>query len=294
MSRLPDNDFDSLLPPLALSRRGFIMTSLAGGFALAAGPVAAQTAIKTDAKGLVAGEVKIPVADGNIPAYRAAPDGKTSLPVILVVQEIFGVHEYVKDVCRRLAKEGYIAIAPELYSRQGDPSRYTEVSRLMSEVVSKVPDAQVMGDLDATVAWAAKNGGNAERLGITGFCWGGRIVWLYDAHNPKVKAGVAWYGRLVGDADPLHPAHPIDIAAKLNGPVLGLYGGKDAGISQDSIDAMKKALAKGDEAAQASTFVVYPDAGHAFHADYRPSYRADAAQDGWTRALQWLNKSLKS
>ncbi|MGP1614142.1 MAG: dienelactone hydrolase family protein [Pollutimonas bauzanensis] len=294
MSRSPDTDFDSLLPPLALSRRDFIVTSLAGGFALAAGPVAAQTAIKTDAKGLVVGEIKVPVADGSVPAYRAAPDGKTGLPVVLVIQEIFGVHEYIRDVCRRLAKEGYMAIAPELYSRQGDPSRYTEVSRLISEVVNKVPDAQVLGDLDATVAWAAQNGGNAERLGITGFCWGGRIVWLYTAHNPKVKAGVAWYGRLVGNADPLHPTQPIDIATKLNGPVLGLYGGQDAGITQDSIDAMKQALAKGDDASQDSTFVVYPDAGHAFHADYRPSYRADAAKDGWSRALQWLDKSLKS
>ena len=293
MSRLPDTDFDSLLPPLALTRRGFIVTSLAGGFAMAAGPVAAQSAIKTDTKGLVAGEVKIPVEDGSIPAYRAAPEGKTVLPVILVVQEIFGVHDYIKDVCRRLAKSGYMAIAPELYSRQGDPSRYTEISRLLSEVVSKVPDEQVLGDLDATVAWASKNGGNTERLGITGFCWGGRIVWLYAAHNPKIKAGVAWYGKLVGDTDSLHPTQPTQVAAELNGPVLGLYGGKDAGITQDSIEAMKQALAKGNEQAKASTFVVYPDAGHAFHADYRPSYREEEAKDGWTRALQWFDKALK-
>jgi carboxymethylenebutenolidase len=294
MSRLPDTDFDSLLPPLVLSRRGFIVTSLAGGFALAAGPVAAQTAIKTDTKGLVAGEVKIPVTDGSIPAYRAAPEGKTVVPVILVVHEAFGVHEYIKDVCRRLAKEGYMAIAPELFARQGDPSRYTEISRLLSEVVNKVPDAQVLGDFDATVAWAAKNGGNTERLGITGFCWGGRLVWLYDAHNPKVKAAVAWYGRLVGNADPLHPTQPIDIATKLNGPVLGLYGGKDAGITQDSIDAMKHALAQGDDIAKASTIVVYPEAGHAFHSDYRPSYDADAAKDGWARAVKWFDTYLKS
>ncbi|RTZ45405.1 dienelactone hydrolase family protein [Candidimonas sp. SYP-B2681] len=294
MSRLPDTDFDSLLPPLALTRRGFIVTSLASGFALVAGPVAAQTAIQTDTKGLVAGEVKIPVADGSVPAYRAAPEGKAVVPVILVVHEAFGVHEYIKDVCRRLAKAGYMAIAPELYSRQGDPSRYTEISRLLSEVVNKVPDAQVLGDLDATVAWAAKNGGNTERLGITGFCWGGRLVWLYDAHNPKVKAAVVWYGQLVGDADPLHPTQPIEIAAKLNGPVLGLYGGKDAGITQDSIDAMKQALAKGDDDAKASTFVVYPEAGHAFHADYRPSYNADAAKDGWARAVKWFDTYLKS
>jgi carboxymethylenebutenolidase len=293
MSRLPNSDFDSLLPPLALTRRGFIVTSLAGGFALAVGPLMAQTAIKTDTKGLVAGEVKIPVADGSIPAYRAMPEGKTVVPVILVVQEIFGVHEYIKDVCRRLAKEGYMAIAPELFARQGDPSRYTEISRLLSEVVDKVPDAQVLGDLDATSAWAAKNGGNTERLGITGFCWGGRLVWLYDAHNPKVKAAVAWYGQLVGNADPLHPTQPIDIAAKLNGPVLGLYGGKDADITQASIDAMKQALAQGDDIAKASSIVVYPEAGHAFHADYRPSYQADAAKDGWARAVKWFDTYLK-
>lgn len=260
---------------------------------MAAGPVAAQTAIKTDAEGLLAGEVKIPVKDGSIPAYRAAPEGKTVLPVILVVQEIFGVHDYIKDVCRRLAKQGYMAIAPELYSRQGDPSRYTEISRLLSEVVNKVPDEQVIGDLDATAEWAAKNGGNTERLGITGFCWGGRIVWLYAAHNPKVKAGVAWYGRLVGDKGPLQPTQPIDVAAELHGPVLGLYGGKDAGITQDSIDTMKQALANGNEASKASTFMVYPDAGHAFHADYRPSYVEAAAKDGWTRAMQWFDKALK-
>lgn len=294
MSHVSDADVDSLLPPLILDRRGFIVTSLAGGFALAAGPVMAQSAIKTDEDGLEAGEVKIPVKEGNIPAYRAAPEGKTSVPVILVVQEIFGVHEYIKDVCRRLAKQGYMAIAPELYSRQGDPTRYTEVSRLISEVVSKVPDEQVMNDLDAALAWAAKNGGNVERAGITGFCWGGRIAWLYTAHNPKMKAGVAWYGRLDGDADDLHPQNPINVATELNGPVLGLYGGKDAGIPQESIDAMKSVLAGGNEAAKASEFVVYPEAGHAFHADYRPSYRADDAKDGWQRALDWFDARLKS
>jgi carboxymethylenebutenolidase len=294
MSRVSHADVDSLLPPLKLDRRGFIATSLAGGFALAAGPVMAQTAIKTDEEGLLAGEIKIPVKEGNIPAYRAAPEGKTSVPVILVVQEIFGVHEYIKDVCRRLAKHGYMAIAPELYSRQGDPARYTEVSRLISEVVNKVPDEQVMSDLDAALAWAAKNGGNVERTGITGFCWGGRIVWLYTAQNPKMKAGVAWYGRLEGKPDDLHPRQSIDVATELNGPVLGLYGGKDAGITQESIDAMKSVLASGNEAAKASEFVVYPEAGHAFHADYRPSYRAEDAKDGWRRTLEWFDKHLKS
>lgn len=293
MNHLPKTDAVDL-QPTALSRRDFLVVSVAGGFALAAGLVVAQTVIKTDTKGLLEGGVKIPVADGSVPAYRAAPEGKTGAPVILVVHEVFGVHEYIRDVCRRLAKQGYMAIAPELYSRQGDPARYTEVSRLISEVVSKVPDEQVLGDLDATVAWAAKNGGNTERLGITGFCWGGRIAWLYDAHNPKVKAAVAWYGELAGKADLLHPVQPIDIAGQLNGPVLGLYGGQDTYISQDTIEAMRQVLAKGDDAAQASTFVVYPDAGHAFHADYRPSYQAEAAKDGWTRAVQWLDSYLKA
>lgn len=293
MKHLPDSEFDSLLPPLALTRRGFIVTSLASGFALAAGPVAAQTAIKTDQDGLVAGEINIPVTDGQIPAYRAAPEGKTGLPVILVIQEIFGVHEYIKDVCRRLAKEGYLAIAPEMYSRQGDPSKFKDTASLISQVVNKVPDAQVMSDLDAAVAWAAKNGGDSSNIGITGFCWGGRITWLYAAHNPDLKAGVAWYGRLVGNTDPLHPAHPVDVAEKLNAPVLGLYGGKDAGITQDSIDAMKAELAKGSAAAKSSEFVVYPEAPHAFHADYRPSYRKDDAQDGWKRALSWFQTHLR-
>jgi carboxymethylenebutenolidase len=292
MGRLQDTEFDSLLPPLILNRRGFIASTLISGFALAAGPAAA-TAIATDDKGLVAGPVQIPVEGGHIPAYRAAPDGKAAAPVVLVVQEIFGVHEYIKDVCRRLAKAGYMAIAPELYVRQGDPSKYAEVSKLISEVVNKVPDQQIMSDLDAAVAWAGKNGGDTGKLGITGFCWGGRVVWLYTAHNPDVDAGVAWYGRLVGGADALHPSQPVDIAGKLHGPVLGLYGGKDAGITQDSIDAMKSALAQGPDTARASEFVIYPEAPHAFHADYRPSYRPDAAQDGWKRALAWFDKHLR-
>lgn len=292
MYSLKDSEFDSLLPPLTLTRRGFMVTSLATGFAMAAGPVQANTAITTDTTGLVAGEVQIPVSDGTIPAYRAAPEGKTNVPVILVVQEIFGVHEYIKDVCRRLAKQGFMAIAPEMYARQGDPSKYTEVAKLISELVNTVPDAQVMSDLDATVAWAAKNGGRANDVGITGFCWGGRITWLYTAHNPNVKAGVAWYGRLVGTSEPLRPVHPVDIAGKLNGPVLGLYGGQDTGIPLDTVEAMKKALANGGAASKASEFVIYPDAPHAFHADYRPSYRAEAAADGWQRALDWFKKHL--
>lgn len=292
MRHLKDSEFDSLLPPLALTRRGFMVTSLAGGFALAAGPVQASTAITTDTNGLLAGEIQIPVVDGSIPAYRAAPEGKTNVPVILVVQEIFGVHEYIKDVCRRLAKQGYMAIAPEMYARQGDPGKYTEIGKLISELVNTVPDAQVMSDLDAAVAWAGKNGGRATDVGITGFCWGGRITWLYAAHNPNVKAGVAWYGRLVGTSEPLRPVHPVDSAGKLHGPVLGLYGGQDIGIPLDTVEAMKTALAQGGAASKASEFVVYPEAPHAFHADYRPSYRAQAAVDGWQRALDWFKKHL--
>lgn len=285
-------DYDSLVPPLSLDRRGFLFTTLAAGFAAAAGPAVAQTAIETDASGLTAGEVRIPVKGGSIPAYRAMPEGKTGVAVVLVIQEIFGVHEYIQDVCRRLAKEGYMAIAPELYVRQGDPRRYTEVSRLISEVVDQVPDEQIMGDLDAAVAWAGKNGGNANRCGIVGFCWGGRVVWLYAAHNPRLKAGVAWYGRFAGETDKLRPRQPIDMVADFNAPVLGLYGGQDSGIPVASVEKMKAALAKGSDAAKASELVIYPEAGHAFHADYRPSYREQAAKDGWAKTLAWFAKYL--
>lgn len=286
-------EYDSLVPPLQLNRRGFLATSLAAGFAAAAGPVAAQTVIKTDAAGLKAGLVRIPVEGGSIPAYRAMPENATGAPVVLVIQEIFGVHEYIQDVCRRFAREGYIAIAPEMFVRQGDPTRYTEIPRLFSEVVNKVPDAQVMADLDAAVAWAGQNGGNVNRLGITGFCWGGRITWLYAAHNPRLKAGVAWYGRLVGEADDLRPKHPVDVVKDINAPVLALYGEKDTGIPLDTVEKMKAALAKGSDAAKASEFVLYPEAPHAFHADYRPSYREEAARDGWQRALAWFEQHLE-
>lgn len=285
-------DFDSLLPAVPFSRRRFIVTSLGAGFALAVQPVMAQTAISTDSDGLTAGEIKVPAAGGEMPAYRAQPASGSNFPVILVVQEIFGVHEHIKDICRRLAKRGYMAIAPELYARQGDPRKYSDMQALMSEVVSKVPDAQVMGDLDASVAWATANGGDVARLGITGFCWGGRITWLYAAHNPQIKAGVAWYGRIVGQASELNPKNPIDIAAQLNGPVLGLYGGQDQGISLDTLEQMRKALAASDNAAsKASTIRVYDDAPHAFNADYRPSYRKEAAEDGWKRLLAWFKQN---
>jgi carboxymethylenebutenolidase len=280
-------DLDSLTPTRDFSRRDFVQTAVGSGFAAAVLPVSAQT-IKTDTSGLTAGPVTISVGSFKMPAYRAAPEGKTNLPVILVVSEIFGVHEHIADVTRRFAKLGYMAIAPELFVRQGDAKAPTEIAKLMSDIISKVPDEQVMGDLDATVAWAKANGGDTSRLGITGFCWGGRITWLYDAHNPAVKAGVAWYGRLVGNSTPLTPTNPIDLTGKLAGPVLGLYGGADSGIPVDTIDKMKTALSTGSAAAKKSEFVVYPDTPHAFNADYRPSYRKEAADDGWKRAVAWF------
>lgn len=285
-------EFDSLAPSVPFTRRGFIVSALGAGFALSVQPVMAQTAITTDTDGLTAGEIKVPAVGGEMPAYRAQPASGGSFPVILVVQEIFGVHEHIKDVCRRLAKQGYLAIAPELYARQGDPRTYTNIQELMNNVVSKVPDAQVMSDLDACVAWAKGNGGDVARLGITGFCWGGRIAWLYDAHNPQVKAAVAWYGRIVSPATELTPKHPIDVAGQLNGPVLGLYGGQDQGIPLDTLEQMRKAMAaSSNPASKASIIQVYDSAPHAFHADYRPSYRKEAAEDGWKRLLAWFKQN---
>lgn len=282
------NDLTALVPNFDFNRRDFVAASLATGFALAVQPVSAQT-IKTDAEGLNAGEVKIPVAGGEIPAYQARPAKGNTFPVVLVVQEIFGVHEHIKDLCRRLAKAGYLAVAPELYARQGDVSKQTDIQEIIKSVVSKVPDAQVMSDLDATVAWAAKSGqGDVSKLGVTGFCWGGRIVWLYAAHNPKLKAGVAWYGRLTSAVDDLHPKHPLDIVADLKAPVLGLYGGADTGIPNESVEKMQQAL---KAANKPSEIVLYPDTPHGFNADYRPTYRKDKAEDGWQRMLAWFKKS---
>ena len=274
------------------SRRLALQTALGIGYAASAMPLMAQTAIKTSSQGLVSGEVTIDVNGFKMPAYRSAPQGAGPWPVVLVISEIFGVHEYIADVTRRLAHLGYMAIAPELFVRQGDPSLYGEVAKLQAEVITKVPDAQVMADLDATVAWAGKNGGNTTKLAITGFCWGGRITWLYAAHQPLVKAGVAWYGRLVGQSTPVTPSHPVDKTGQLSAPVLGLYGGADTGIGQDSVDKMKLALAAGSAAAKASAFVVYPEAPHAFHADYRPSFRQVPAEDGWRRLQDWLKQYL--
>lgn len=277
---------DPVREPSTFTRREFVVTTLAIGFSAAAGPVMAQTAITTPSTGLTAGEVQIPVTGGTMPAYRAMPADGGKRPVVLVVQEIFGVHEYIKDVCRRFAKQGYLAIAPELYARQGDVSTMTDIQQIIREVVAKVPDAQVMADLDAAVAWADSTGkADTSRLGITGFCWGGRIVWLYAAHSPKLEAGVAWYGRIASPSDELHPKQPIDVVSELTAPVLGLYGGADDGIPQADVDKMKAALAA---AKKPSEIVIYPGAPHGFHADYRPSYRPDAAADGWTRLLAWF------
>ncbi|MFN0087519.1 MAG: dienelactone hydrolase family protein [Blastocatellia bacterium] len=282
----------SLLPAAPeVSRRNFVVTSLTAGFAIAVQPVQAQTQITTDTNGLVAGEVKISVKDGEIPAYRAMPSKGKNFPTVLVVQEIFGVHEHIKDICRRFAKAGYLAIAAELYARQGDVSKLP-MGDIINKVVSKVPDAQVMADLDASVAWAKKNGGNTAKLAVTGFCWGGRIVWLYAAHNPNLKAGVAWYGRLAAPppdrANPLQPKAPIELVKELKAPILGLYAGKDGGIPNDTVEAMKKAL---KDAGKASEIILYPEAQHGFHADYRPSYSKEAATDGWNRLLAWLKKN---
>ena len=270
------------------TRRKFIIAStLAAGFALAVHPISAQV-ITTDTQGLVAGAVKIPVKDGEIPAYRAMPATGENFPVVLVVQEIFGVHEHIQDICRRFAKLGYLAIAPEMFARQGDVSKMSNIQEIISKVVSKVPDAQVMSDLDATVAWAEKSAkGNIDKLGITGFCWGGRVTWLYSAYNPRVKAGVAWYGRLVGEPKPLTPKNPIDLAAQLKVPILGLYGGSDDGIPVATVEQMREALKAGNSG---SEIIVYPDTPHAFHADYRPSYRKEQAQDGWKRLQAWFKQ----
>jgi carboxymethylenebutenolidase len=229
--------------------------------------------------------VQIPTTRGSLPGYRSAPTRRGPHPIVLVVQEIFGVHEHIRDVTRRLAKLGYLAVAPELYFRQGDPSQYQQIDELREKIVSKVPDEQVLDDLDATLAWARHNGGDATRLGITGFCWGGRIVWLYAAHQPRLKAGVAWYGRLTGPTNALQPRHPVDVAGRLQAPVLGLYGGQDASIPLEHVEQMRASLR---EANSASQVLVYPDAGHAFYADYRPSYRREAADDGWLRLQAWF------
>jgi carboxymethylenebutenolidase len=269
-----------------LARRGFMMSGLISGLTLATTRVDAQ-AIHTDQVGLVAMEVKIPTADGTLPGYFARPEGAGPFPIILVIEEIFGVHEYIKDTCRRLAKLGYAAVAPELYARIGDLSKMSDSAEIFAKVISKAPDATVMSDLDSTAAFAAANHGNAERLGITGFCRGGHVTWLYATHNPTLRAAVAWYGPVAGATSPIQPANPIDVAGNLLCPLLGLYGGQDPSIKQSDVQI---AVGKARAAGKIVEIVVYPDAGHGFHADYRPSYNEPAAVDGWRRMQVWFKK----
>ncbi|UVW29452.1 dienelactone hydrolase family protein [Massilia sp. H6] len=283
------SDAESLVPASAfgdgVDRRVFLKAALGSGFAVAALPVVAQTQIQTSTEGLDAADHIIVINGQDVPVYRAQPKDRSKLPVVLVISEIFGVHEHIKDVARRLARAGYMAVAPDLFVRQGDAAKAPDVATLIKEIVARTPDAQVMSDLDTVVAWARQRGGNTDKLGITGFCWGGRITWLYAAHNPNVKAGVAWYGRLVGEANALQTRHPIDIAQALKVPVLGLYGAKDGGIPLESVERMRQALDTGNSK---SMIHVYPNSGHAFHADYRPSFNAIDAQDGWAKALNWF------
>lgn len=288
MSQDVQTDIANVFSRLELNRRHMMASSLAAaGFALAVQPIGAAT-VSTDSNGLDAGDVKIPVGDETIPGYRAMPSKGGPFPVILVVQEIFGVHEHIKDVCRRFAKLGYFAIAPEMYYRQGDVAKLKTIDEIRP-IVAKVPDAQVMADLDAAVDFAQKSGeGDVAKLGITGFCWGGRIVWLYAEHSKQLKAGVAWYGRLVGDPSENQPKHPVNIAGDLKAPVLGLYGGKDQGIPLDTVEQMRTALQKSKVA---SEIVVYPEAPHAFFADYRPSYVEADAKDAWQKALAWFKRN---
>ena len=283
MDAADDNIYN---PPSQFSRRAFIVGSLAAGFALAVLPVSAET-ITTDSNGLTVGEVKIPVKDGTIPGYRAMPDTGGPFPTILVVQEVFGVHEHIKDICRRLAKAGYFAVAPALYAREGDVVGMSDTKQIM-QVVAKVPEPQVASDLDATAEWAKSTGkADTSKLGITGFCWGGRQVWLYAAHNPELKAGVAWYGVLQRPKTAMTPDNPLDLVNRINAPILGLYGGADPGIPIAQIDALRSAL---KAAGRPSQIIVYPDTPHGFNADYRPSYRPQRAKDGWKRMLAWFKQ----
>lgn len=281
------------------SRRDFIKTSALGATALGVGFVAASepvmaAAIETDFQGLKAGEQMISVGSFQMPAYVSRPEkAKGSLPIVIVVSEIFGVHEYIADVTRRFAKLGYLAIAPEFFTRAGDPNTYGTIAEIQQNIVAKTPDAQVLNDLQAALVWAGKNGGDLKKVGVTGFCWGGRITWL-SATLPQVRAGVAWYGRLIGEKTEGSPKHPVDIAADLKAPVLGLYGAADTGISLESIEQMRAALAKAapkNPAAKACQFEVYPDAPHAFHADYRATYREGPAKDGWEKCVAWFKKN---
>ena len=278
------------------NRREFLVTSIlaAGVYGLAVTPIAAQSKITTDANGLIAGEVKIPVADGEIPAYRAMPDKKGGkFPVVIVIHEIFGVNEWIQDVCRRFAKLGYMAVAPALYARQGEVKDLKDPREINRNIYSKIPDTQSMTDIDSTVTWAGKNNGNTKKVSITGFCWGGRIVWLYAAHNPKIKAGAAWYGRLAptpnSPVNALQPTTPMDHINELTVPIIGFYGGLDTGITVDSVQRMQDAVKKAGKSK--SELIVYPNAMHGFFADYRPSYNKQSAEDAWPKLLEWFKKN---
>ncbi|MEI7607226.1 MAG: dienelactone hydrolase family protein [Rhodospirillaceae bacterium] len=282
-----DSELKGLLDSMGIGRREFLAgATVAAGYALAAQPVSAEV-IATPAEGLTEGMTIIFSAGTPVPAYSARPAAGSNWPVVLVVQEIFGVHEHIKDLCRRLARQGYLAVAPELFVRQGDPKTLPDIPSIVQTIVPKVPDAQVLADLDAAADWAVARGGDPGRIAATGFCWGGRIVWLYAARSARLKAGVAWYGRLAGPVTDNAPRHPVDVAAELKAPVLGLYGGADPSIPADSIEAMRAALAAAGKEAE---IVVYPEAPHGFNADYRPSYRKEPAEDGWRRLLDWLKR----
>ena len=284
-----DTVLTGFVPQTQTSLRDLMAAWLPQGYARIVQPVATST-ITTDTQGLVAGEVKVDTRDGPVPAYRALPAKDGKHPIVLVVQEIFGVHEHIKDVCRRLAKLGYFAVAPELYFRQGDVSKITDNQEIFAKVVNHVPDSQVLSDLDAAVVWAQATGkADASRLGITGFCWGGRRTWTYCVHNPKVRAGVAWYGKLVAPSKaPLQPAYPVELAPHLKVPVRGLYGAEDASIPLADVEKMREALKVAGNTA--SEIIVYPGAPHAFFADYRPNYRKEAAEDGWKQMQAWFRK----
>ncbi len=269
---------------MPIDRRTFLMTTLMTGLPLSV--ARAQTpAIHTDAAGLEAGEVQIPVADGHLPGYCARPQGPGPFPIILVIEEIFGVHEYIKDVCRRFAKLGYLAVSPELYARIADLSKMTDVQEIVTKVIARAPDATMLSDLDSTAAWAEANHGDANRLGVTGFCRGGRDTWLYAEHNPKLRAAVAWYGPVKGSVSVIQPRTPFDMAAGLRCPLLGLYGGKDESIHPADVQATAQVAR---DAGHTVKIEIFPEAGHGFHADYRATYNKAAAEAGWADALAWF------
>jgi carboxymethylenebutenolidase len=286
---MPDDSSKSLFPPSdPLARRGFIGASVLAGYTLAAGPLRAQTIIRTDTTGLTAGDVTIPTATGGMPGYRAKPASGSGHPIVFVLQEVFGLHEWVRDICRRFAKEGYLAVAPGYYFRQGNLDGLTDFQNQIAPIVMRKPDAELKSDLDATAAWASSSdGGNAGKLAVTGFCRGGRNTIIYAAHNPNLKAAVAWYGGNV--VAPVNHEfltdRAVDVAEKIKCPLLGLYAGDDPGIPQDHVDQLKAALAR---SGQKTEMVVYPGAKHGFLADYRATYSAETSAQAWPRCLAWF------